>query len=64
MQMIWISILNFVLNVARQLINKIMLLPILLFLFSCNTKADESYGWDTSVETDKNHLLSKTLLTV
>ena len=52
------DILNFVLNVARQLINKIMLLPILLFLFSCSTKADESYSWDTSVEkTDKESFI-------
>ena len=35
-----------------------MLIPILLFLFSCGTKADESYGWDTSVEkTDKESFI-------
>jgi len=35
-----------------------MLIPILLFLFSCSTKADESYGWDTSVEkTDKESFI-------
>ena len=32
------------------MINNITLIPILLFLFSCSTKADESYGWDFSVE--------------
>ncbi len=32
------------------MINNTILIPILLFLFSCSTKADESYGWDTSVE--------------
>ena len=40
------------------MIKNIMLIPILLFLFSCCTKADESYGWDTSVEkTDKESFI-------
>ena len=32
------------------MINNTILIPILLFLFSCSTKAADSYGWDTSVE--------------
>ena len=34
--------------------NLILIQILLIFLFSCSTKAEESYGWDTSVEkTDK-----------
>ena len=35
-----------------------MFILILLFLFSCSTKADEPYSWDTSVEkTDKESFI-------
>ena len=39
--------------------SNLILIPILLiFLFSCSTKAEESYGWDTSVEkTDKESFI-------
>ena len=41
-----------------QLLKNNLILLSIIFLFSCKTKANESYGWDTSVEkTDKESFI-------